>query len=73
MNDPAVWFPLPKTQQRIVDRVKGGVCCTISDDGDIMVLVEHHDKFEWMDITETLPHNSEREYQLELAEVIPIK
>lgn len=68
-----IWLPLPKTQKLIISQIKGAVCCTVSDDGDILVLVNHHDKFEWMDITECLPLDSEREYPIELAEVINIK
>ena len=67
----AEYFLLPpEIQQQVLAKIKGGVLASFeSEEGDVQVLVEHNDKFEWLGITDCLPVSSARSYRLELAEV----
>jgi hypothetical protein len=53
----------PDGVDRLLGEVKGAIALTIDEEGNWFVLVNvGGEKFEWMDIIETIPFSSERTY-----------
>lgn len=68
------WLPVPENHKMVLDKIKGAVAFMINDSTEeMLVLVEHHDKLEWIAPEDCLPASSSREYPIELCEVINIK